>query len=68
MTTPKQLDKLRRENCWGIQKLADAIYDVTRVRLSDRTIRRFLERSHRPSDETQMVIDKFMTASQGVSR
>lgn len=70
MTTPKQLATLLKDRCWSTQRLADEIYDVTRIRLNARTLTRYLERSHAPHPTTQGAIDKFMTAvkGQGVAR
>lgn len=60
--TPHSLAAFRRDRCWSVQRLADEIYGATGTRLAARTLIRFMERSHRASEPTQLALQKFMNA------
>lgn len=60
--SPKALEQLRSDRVWSMQRLSDAIYDATRIRLDARTLRRFINREVRPSALTVRAIGEFMRA------
>lgn len=62
MTTPKQLDQFRVDRGWSPQRLSDEIFVATRVRISYRTLMRFMQRIGRPTRITVNTIKRYMDA------